>query len=155
MLSARLVRMIEDHAEQLTRAVVHDLQSNPRTAAYHKLSRDELHHRVYQVYRNLGLWLGHEADDAIEASYGELGEKRLVEGIPVSEVVYALILTKYHMRDYIRSSGLIDSAVGLYQEQELHRLVGQFFDKAIYYTAKGYERAARAQTAPSEAGRRV
>jgi hypothetical protein len=39
--------MIEDHAEQLTGGVVRDLQSNPRTAAYHQLSQDELHERAY------------------------------------------------------------------------------------------------------------
>lgn len=142
MLSARLVRMIEDHADQLTRAVVDDLQTNPRTPAYHHLSRDELHERVYDVYRHLGEWLGHKTDEPIEASYSVLGKKRSAEGIRLSEVVYALVLTKYHLRDYIRSSGVVDSAVSLYQEQELHRLVGHFFDKAIYYTVKGYEREA-------------
>lgn len=149
MLSVRLVRMIEEHAEELTGGVLNDLQSNPRTAAYHKLSREELHRRAYEVYRNLGRWLGQKTDETIEASYNDLGKKRCAEGVPVSEVVYALILTKYHLRDYIRSAGLVDSAVELYQEQELHRLVGNFFDKAIYYTVKGYEREAATRGAPT------
>jgi len=140
MLSARLVQMIQDHAEELTRGVINDLQSNRRTPAYHRLSREELQHRTYNVYRNLGHWLGHKTDEAIEASYCELAKKRLAEGIPLSEVVYALILTKDHLREYIRGAGLVDSAVELYQEQELRRLVGHFFDKAIYYTVRGYER---------------
>ncbi len=151
MLSARLVRTIEDHADQITRGVVDNLQSNPRTSAYHKLSHEELHHRAFAVYRNLGEWLGHKTDEAIEATYSELGHKRRAEGVPLSEVIYALILTKYHLRDYIRSAGLVDSAVELYQEQELHRLVGNFFDKAIYYTAQGYERASASQRVPSAA----
>lgn len=142
MLSVRLVQKIEDHAEELTRGAVHSVQSNPRTAAYHHLSREELHHRIYNVYRHLGQWLGQNIDKEIEASYTDLGKKRWAEGIPLSEVVYALTLIKYHLRDYIRSSGLVDSAVELYQEQELHRLVGRFFDKAIYYTVKGYEHKA-------------
>ncbi len=153
MLSGRLVRMIEDHAEQLTRGVLNDLQSNPRTAAYHKLPREELHHRAYEVYRNLGRWLGHKTDETVEIFYSELGKKRCAEGIPLSEVIYALILTKYHLRDYIRSAGLVDSAVELYQEQELQRLVGQFFDKAIFYTVKGYEREAAPRRSPTPATR--
>lgn len=140
MLSVRLVRIIEDHAEELTRALIQNLQSNPRTAAYHRLSLADLQHRAYNVYRNLGHWLGHETDKDIEATYSELGKKRSAEGIPLSEVVYALTLSKYHLRDYIRAAGLVDSAVDLYQEQELHRLVGHFFDRAIYYTVIGYER---------------
>jgi hypothetical protein len=139
MLSFRVVQMIESHADQLTRGVVHDLQTNPRTPSYHKLSAEELHHRAYAVYRNLGRWLGEETEQTIEAFYGELGKKRHAEGIPLCEVLYALLLVKYHLRDYIRASGLIDSAVDLYQEQELQRLVGHFFDRAIYYTVKSYE----------------
>jgi len=153
MLSFRLVHMIESHAEQLTRGVVHDLQTNPRTPAYHKLSAEELHHRAYAVYRNLGRWLGEETEQTIEAFYGELGKKRHAEGIPLCEVVYALLLVKYHLRDYIRASGLVDSAVEMYQEQELHRLVGHFFDRAIYFTVKSYESEAASHRAPAAGAR--
>lgn len=143
--------MIEEHAEQLTHSVIQDLQSGSRTPSYHLLSHEDLHHRVYDVYRNLGHWLGVKTDHAIEASYNQLGKKRSAEGIPLSEVVYALILTKYHLRDYIRSAGLVDSAVDLYQEQELHRLVGHFFDKAVYYTVKSYESAGALHPTPDRA----
>jgi hypothetical protein len=142
MLSDRLIRMIENHADELTRALVGDLQSNPRTASYHRLSREALHDRTYHVYKDLGLWLNSKAEGDIEASYTKLGKEREAEGIPISEVVYALTLTKYHLRDYIRAAGLVDSAMDLYQALEFQRMLGQFFDKAIYYTVRAYERAA-------------
>ncbi len=142
MLSARLVKLIEEHAEQLTAGLVKDLQNNPRTQAYHQLSHQELHRQAYDVYRHLSEWLGHKADDRIEASYRELGEERHAENVPLSEVVYALVLIKYHLRDHVRTAGLVNSTVELYQQLELDRLVGQFFDKATYYTVRGYEHAA-------------
>ncbi|HTU35429.1 MAG TPA: hypothetical protein VMF66_16620, partial [Candidatus Acidoferrum sp.] len=37
--------------------------------------------------------------------------------------------------------GLADSAVELYRQQELDKLVGHFFDRAMCYMAEGYERA--------------
>jgi len=141
MLSARLVKLIEEHAEQLTAGLVKDLQNNPHTKAYHKLSHQELHRRAYDVYRHLGEWLDHKADDRIEASYRELGRDRHAEDVPLSEVVYTLILIKYHLRDYVRTAGLVNSTVELYQQLELDRLVGQFFDKAIYHATRGYEHA--------------
>jgi hypothetical protein len=147
MLSDRLVRMIEQHAEELTRALVENLQSNLHTASYHRLSRGTIHDRAYNVYKDLGLWLNSKAEGDIEASYTELGKERETEGIPISEVVYALTLTKYHLRDYIRAAGLVGSAVELHQEQELHHMLGQFFDKAIYYTVRAYERAANRKEA--------
>lgn len=144
MLSSRLIRMIEDHAEQITHALLNDLQSNPRTPTYNALSRDELHRRVFEVYRNLGHWLSHESDESIETSYTELGKIRFAEDVPLSEVVYALILTKSHMREYIRTSAMLDSAVEMFQEKELLELIGRFFDKAIYFTVQAYmQEAAR------------
>ena len=140
MLSVRLVQMIEDHAEQLTQSVIHDLQSNQRTPHYHRLTREELHERTYSVYRHLGHWLSLRTDDAIEASYTELARVRFGEGVPLSEIVYALTLIKQHLREYIGYVGLMDSAVELHQERELRRLVGRFFDRAIYYAVLGYER---------------
>lgn len=140
MLSARLVRMIEDNAEQLTRAVIDELLKNPRTPAYHKLTREEIRHRVYDVYHNLGNWLSHGTEDVIEAFYTRLGRERAADNIPLSEVICALTLTKNRLFDYARSAGTVDTAVDLYEHQELRLLVSNFFDKAIFYTARGYER---------------
>jgi len=147
MLSDRLVRLIEHHADELTRALVEDLHTNPRTVSYHRFSREAIQQRTYNVYKDLGLWLNSKAEEEIEARYTGLGKQREAEGIPLSEVVYALTLTKYHLRDYIRVAGLVDSAIGLYQALEFQRLLGQFFDKAIYYTVRAYERAANFEAA--------
>jgi hypothetical protein len=141
MLSARLVRMIQDHAEDLTREVLRDLQSNPRTPAYHTLPPDELRRRIYDVYHNFGRWLGDKTETPVEATYGALGRTRRAEGVPLSEVVYALILVKQHLRSYVLSAGLVGSAVDLYQEEELSLLTERFFDRAVYYAVRGYETA--------------
>jgi hypothetical protein len=139
MLSARLVKMIEDHAEHLTQGVLDQFRTHPLTTAYRRFSDRELHTRVYDVYRNLSHWIGEKAEDAVAATYSELGRTRRRENIPLAQVVEALTLTKYHLRAYVRDCGLVGSAVELYQEQELHRLVEIFFDSAIYHTVRGYE----------------
>ena len=139
MLSARLVQIIEDHAEQLTRGLIDDLLSNKRTPHYHHFTREELHYRTYDVYRNLGRWLSNETEAAIESSYTHLGKERFAEGIPLREIVYSLFLVKHHLQEFIQFSGMIDSAVELHGDRELQRLVGRFFDKAVYYTVCGFE----------------
>jgi len=142
MLSVRLVQMIEDHAEELTREVVKDLQTNPRTPHYHHLTSEELHSRTYSVYKNLGHWVSQKSEEPIEANYSDLAIRRYGEGIPLAEFVFALISTKNHLYAYVRAAGLTDSAVELHQERELRRQVGYFFDKAIYYAVRAYEREA-------------
>jgi hypothetical protein len=137
-----MVSMVESHAEDIISSLVDKLQSNPRTPHYQLLSRDELRHRTYEVCRDLGRWLTRETDESIEGIFGELGKIRFAQDVPLGEIVYGLILTKYHFRDYITTSGLADSAMDLYQERELQRQIGQFFDKAIYYTVQAYMREA-------------
>jgi hypothetical protein len=142
MLSVRLVQMIEDHAEELTRGIIKDLQSNPRTPHYHHLAYEELHYRTYSVYRNLGHWVSQLNEEPIAANYADLAIRRYVEGVPLEEVVFALTATKNHLYAYVQTSGMMDSAVELHQERELRRLVGNFFDKALYYAVKAYEHEA-------------
>jgi hypothetical protein len=139
MLTVRLMQMIEDHAEDLTQELIKDLQSNKKTPHYHHLTYEEQHFRTYAVYRNLGHWVTQKNEEQVEATYADLAVRRHAEGVPLEEVVFALILTKNHLYQYVRMTGLMDSAVELHQERELRRLVGYFFDKAIYYTVKAYQ----------------
>ena len=139
MLSDRLVRVIENHAEELPRGVLDDLSRNELTPGYHALPRSELHDRVYNVYHNLGRWITEKAEGPIKETYMSLGRRRHAEGIPLSEVVKALTLTKQHLWSYIRSAGLVETTLELYQEEELNLMVGRFFDDAVYFTARGFE----------------
>jgi hypothetical protein len=139
MLTVRLMQMIEDHAEELTQELIKDLQSNSRTPHYHHLTSEELHYRTYAVYRNLGHWVSQKGEELIAANYADLAIRRHAEGVPLEEIVFSLISTKNYLYQYVRMTGLMDSAVELHQERELRRMVGYFFDKAIYYTVKAYE----------------
>ena len=148
MLSIRLVHMIEDHADELTRGVIRSLQSDPRTPHYHQLTYEELHYRTFSVYHNLGHWLSRNSEEPVETAYSDLAKRRFAEAVPLHEVVFALLILKHHLRDYVRSTGLMDSAMELHQELELQRLAGDFFDKAIYYTVRAYEQEAEFAAAP-------
>ena len=142
MLTSRLVQTIEDNAEELTRGLIKDLQSNSRTPHYHRQTYEELHHRTHTVYKNLGHWISQRNEEPIAANYTDLANRRYQEGVPLEEVVFALSSTKNHLYTFIRTAGLMDSALELHQERELRRLVGHFFDRAIYYTVRAYEHAA-------------
>ncbi len=145
MLSTRLIQMIEAHAEQLTQGLIQQLKSNPRTASYKRFSDTEIHNRTYTVYKNLGAWTVGKPEGEIRRTYEELGLDRFEESIPLHEVIYALILTKKHLLDYVRTQGLGGTALEIYGEQELANKIDQFYDSAIYYTAVGYERALAGQ----------
>jgi len=143
--AGRLIALIESHAEQLTRTTVEKLQNNPRTKSYRALSSRDLHGKAYAIYHDLGCWLLEETETAIQARYNELGEQRFKERIPLEEVLWAMVLTKRHLRNYLAVWAPADSAVELYRQRELDHLIDRFFDRAMVYTTEGYERM-RAET---------
>ncbi len=144
-LCDRLIRIIETHAEELTQRTIEKLRTSPQTTSYHSLSHQDLHSRVYAVYHDLGRWLWEKSSDSVRAWYNELGEYRCKEGVPLAEVLWALVLTKERLLDYLAAYGFADSAMELYQQQEFERLVSHFFDRAVCFTAEGYEHRAHIQ----------
>jgi len=141
MIAMKLVDMIERQAEEISKGLLEDIQSNRYTEAYHRFSSEEVYRRAFDVYRNLGDWLQNKTDEAVREKYIRLGKARFHENIPVSQVVYALLLTRIHLLDYIKRYGLIDTTLELYQEQELSHMVVRFFDKAVFFSVFGYEQA--------------
>src|SRR6187551_380335 len=160
MLGARLLQLIQSHAGPLTRETLQDLTTNQRTPSFRRLRPAEVETRIALLFNNLAQWIGDPNDDAVRREYEEMGRTRFREGVPVSELVYAIILTKKHLRSYIRDHGLVDFAgdrvapdellpLELHSIQELNYQVGEFFDRALFYLARGYEAEA---TVPNVSG---
>ena len=142
MISQRLVEMIETHADELTKRWLKEVRRSNATAGYHSLPDATLSRRAFDVYAHLGRWVGSEGrQEEVERTYTALGQERFHEGLPLSEVVQALAMTKYQLWAYIRDYGLLDSALELHQSLELYNRVVLFFDRATYYAIVGYERA--------------
>jgi len=150
MMGARLLLVIQAHAASLTREVVDDLRTNERTSTFRRLDPSDVETRVSALFYNLGKWIGDADEDAVRAEYEDMGRVRFREGVRVSELVYALLITKHHLRRRIREQGLEDFAgdriaslellpLELHSIQELNYSVGEFFDRALYHLARGYE----------------
>lgn len=150
MLGARLLQLIQAHAGALSRDVVDDLTTNERTPTFRRLSAADVETRVSALFSNLGKWIGDADEGTVRAEYEEMGRDRYREGVPVSELIYALLITKSHLRRYIREHGLVDFAgdrvapqellpLELYSIQDVNYRVGEFFDRALYHLARGFE----------------
>jgi hypothetical protein len=160
MLSVQLIQLIERHAESLAREVVADLLSNEHTPAFRNLPKAELEPRILALYQHLGNCLSGCDEEAIKDEYEAWGRTRRRQGIPASEIAYALIITKQHLRRYIREHGVVPSGervpkaevvpLELYSIQQLNYAVGDFFDKALYYLLRGYELQARGKKAAAD-----
>lgn len=141
MIGAKLIRLIEKHSDALARTLMQRLVSSPRAADLRKVPADELQQRVYEVYHNLSTWLLNTTEEQIERRYLAIGMRRAEQDVPLSSAIYALLLTKEHLWDFLRHEGFPDQPVELFQELELALLVDQFYDRALYYMVRGYENA--------------
>lgn len=154
MLAAYLVRMVEQHAGELTKELVDDLLTNEQTPTFRRLSRDDLEQPAHNIYHHLGEWLAGHKDDELDPTFVELGRRRFLQKVPLPELVYAIILTKRHLRDRIRSVSTVYSAVELHNEIQLSMMIGRFFDRMLYGAVKGYEEAREEQAHPPKASTR-
>ena len=145
MLATRLVRLIETHAEQLSQGLMHKLQNDARCADLHKVPPEELRARSFDIFRNLSDWILGRPHE-LQQLYVEIGERRAHQGIEFSHVLYALTATKEQLWEFLEHEGLVVKPVELFGEMELFRLLDQFFDRALYYAAVGYEHARSCKT---------
>ena len=139
MLAGRLVRLIEKNAEKLAHDLSEKVWNSPRCSDLRKVPPDELRARAREIYQNLNNWLMDLTEAEIERRYTELGARRASQGVAYSHFLWAITNTREHMIAFVQREGLSDSAVELHGELELMRVLGQFFDRALYYTAVGYE----------------
>lgn len=154
MLTSRLMELIETHVGSLINEVMKDIVTNECTSSFCRVPVAELEMRIATLYLNLGKWVGNPKEDAVQSEYEEWGKRAFRQEIPLSEIVYSIILAKTHLRRFIREHGLVEFSgdrvtpdelvpVQLYGIQELNYMVGEFFDRALYHLTRGYEAEAR------------
>ena len=148
MLAYRLVRLIETHSDALAAGLLAKVQSSELIRAYRNVPPEELRKRVYEVYRHLGDWLLGKSAFDIEQRYEEIGTRRVHQGVPISELIWAIILTKQNLWEFLQKESTMDRPVDIFGELEMMQLLDQFFDRAIYYASVGYERALLAHEIP-------
>jgi len=159
MFSIRLVKLIEAHSDKLAQGLMHSLQTSPRSSELlRKVPADELKHRAQEIYRNLGDWLVNKTESEVEERYTGIGMRRARQGVPFCDFMWAIILTKEYLWEYLQSEGLLEEPVELLGELDLLRHLERFFDRATYFAAVGYESAIRHESArhaavPAEARR--
>ena len=141
MFSGNLVRLIERHADELADGLMKKLRSSERTAEFRKVPDEELKHGAREIYHNLGDWLHTKTESDIELRYTQLGARRAAQGVPVTQFVWATLVSKEHLFAFLQREGFAEGPVQLFSELELVQLLDQFFDRAVYYALVGYEHA--------------
>lgn len=152
MLGSRLVHLIEKHAEELAIGLTAKLRESDLTSDFRKIPAEELQKTAAELYRNLGEWLLRKTDKDIEQHFVSIAQHRAAGGVRLPQFVWAVIISRNLLYQFLLGHAFADSIFELYSELELQQLLNQFFERATYYGVVGYEQGrdrAKANVAPA------
>jgi len=147
ILAHRFVRLIETHAESLAEALEAKIASSERCADYRHVSSDELKTLVAGIYGHLGEWLVTKTEEDIERRYTMIGTRRAEQCVPVSQLLWCIVLVKENLWDFLKTTDDLQSTAQIFGQLELTQMVDQFFDRAMYFAVRGHERVREARLA--------
>jgi hypothetical protein len=140
-LANNLVQLIENHSDRLAETMLIKLQNCEKCTTFKQVPREEFRQRVYEVYDHLGEWLLNKKEEDVARRYVAIGMQRERQGVLLSELMYAIILTREHLWDFLKHEANIGKPKEVFGELEILELLEQFFDRAMYYAAQGYEQS--------------
>lgn len=141
MLAYRLVRLIENHADSLAAELYDRVHHSPLLPGYKNVPAEELKTYVQDIYRHLGNWLLGNNQREIEVRYKQIGVRRAGQKVPFHELLWAIVLTKETLWEYMREESAAQRLTEIRGELEILQLLDRFFDRAQYCAAIGYEQA--------------
>jgi hypothetical protein len=150
MMGLKLVRLIERHSETLARGLTEQIRKSERTCDFRNIAPKDLRLAAAEVYRNLGEWLLQKTEHDIEGRFRAIGTRRAAEGVGLHQFVWALMLTRDHLWHFLQQEAFADNILELHGELELHQMLNQFFDRAVYYGILGYDEALQHQDPKSD-----
>jgi hypothetical protein len=141
ILAYRMVRLIETHSQDLVRTLQQRIKESSRCNAYRNVPAEELAQVVGDIYLHLGEWLLGRTETDIQNRYQAIGARRAAQRVPLSQVIWCISLVKENLWEYLRREGNDEQITEVFGEIQILQLLEQFFDRAMYFTVIGYERA--------------
>jgi hypothetical protein len=143
MRAVKLVQHMKANAERISEEVVKKVRASPRCGEFVRtVSPEEQQRSTVDVYRDLTVWLATESDSSIEQRYVVLGLLRAQQGIPFSNLFWAVCIAHEHLWQYMQEECLLEEPVEFWGGVILLRSMTQFFDRVLYFVLRGYEQAA-------------
>lgn len=130
---------VHDHGEEIARMWLRDLRRSPQTPSYGVVSDEELvDASEFALTQVEEYFSGTPTGSDIGTFFHKLGETRAAQGLPLAELISAILLLKREIWMSARTHGVWESAMDLQRAVDLNRELGRFFDRAVYHATAGY-----------------
>lgn len=139
MVYESLIAIVESHLDDLAKTWVQEVKKSEYLSTYQKLSEEEIFSRGHVLFSNLQSWLmkGASNDDAA-IYFKKIGEERINEGMPLTEVYYALYLEKKVLWSFVAWKDEVSGILKAVDAIEFMTVINNYFDLGDFYIIKGY-----------------
>jgi hypothetical protein len=142
LLAYRLVRLIENHADHLADGALKRLQDSEKTRSFAGGGpAEDFREAVHEIYTHLGEWVLGKSEEEIARRYTNIGRRRAAQGVLLSELNWAIVVARENLWEFLKAEDTLERPTEVFGELKLLQLLEQFFDRAIYYAAVGYEQS--------------
>lgn len=150
VLADRLIDMCARHAEQMAEQWHQALITNPRTKSYRMLDKGVCQRHAVHMYKNLGrMYLADDPYQAVAHSLDVTGfaEDSFGRGIPLDEVIYALVLMRRQIWLHSERQSLYVTPEDMSEVVVSINRVTLLFDYATHIVVSRYRHMSRSATA--------
>ena len=152
MRALRLTQHMKGNAERMSEEVLRKIRDSERCRQLLlRVPAEDQERSTLGIYRDLTAWLGTESDATIEQRYMSLGMLLARQGVPFSNLYWAICIAHEHLWAYIQQECLLDEPVEFWGGVNLLRSLTQFFNRALYFALLGYEKVASGELRASAA----
>jgi cytochrome P450 len=140
LLAYRLVRLIETHADKLADGTLARLKQDDKMRSFcERVPCDDFRNAVLGIYSHLGEWFMGKSEQDIARRYCEIGQRRAEQGVLLSELNWAIVIARESLWEFLEHEDTLERPTEVFGELKLLQMLEQFFDRAIYWAAVGYE----------------
>ena len=146
MRALKLVQYMKANGDRISEELINRIRSSDRCGELlRRVPAEEQKHYPLDIYRDLTDWLAVEIDSLVECRYVNLGIQRARQGIPFSEVFWAACIARDYLWEYMQQECLLEEPVEFWGGVMLLHSLNQFFDRALYFTLVGYQKAGKGE----------
>ena len=139
--------MIESRSDEIIASVIAHIRREPELSHYTPQLDSELREFGRNLLQNLGHWLTSGQESEIAARYENIGKRRYAGKIPLYESVHAFCIVRQRVLEFVEEHVFNKNTLQLYEQEELDRRLGRFFDLLTVHLVKGYEHELRTELA--------
>jgi hypothetical protein len=148
MRGLKLVQHMKANADCMSEGLIQKVRNSQNCSELLvRVPADEHKRYALEIYRDLIDWLAVEIDSVIECRYVDLGIQRAQQGVPFSHVFWAVCIARDYLWEHMQQECLLEEPVEFWGGVTLLHSLNQFFDRALYFTLLGYQKAGTGELA--------